>query len=146
MSRFRRRTAARAAAGSCILIRTWTPTITFKRTWWTVIGRWSYIVTWRLAAGLIAEGHKGLIAPSFARGAQPGMANIVLWKWGPDLPHRVIVHDPSGRLPKDQLSWRPRIPQQPATLNELMEDYVAHMHHHLRQIGAQTGVARLDGF
>lgn len=62
--------------------------------------------SWRLAGGLIAEGHAGLIAPSFAAGAQPDMANLVLWKWGPDLPHRVTVHDPSGRLPKDQLSWR----------------------------------------
>jgi RES domain-containing protein len=30
----------------------------------------------------------------------------VLWDWGPDLPHKVTVFDPSGRLPKDQLSWR----------------------------------------
>lgn len=26
--------------------------------------------------------------------------------WGQDLPHKVRVFDPSGRLPKDQLSWR----------------------------------------
>lgn len=56
---------------------------------------------------------------------------------------RLRVHQ---RHNLDQLSWRPRTPGQPATLNELMEDYVAHMHHHLRQIGAQTGAARLDGF
>lgn len=32
-------------------------------------------------------------------------ANSVLWKWGPDLPYRVSVYDPSSRLPKDQGSW-----------------------------------------
>ena len=62
--------------------------------------------SWRLARQSIAAGNAGLIAPSFAPGARPDMANLVLWKWGPDLPHRVVVHDPSGRLPKDQTSWR----------------------------------------
>ncbi|CAN5627397.1 RES family NAD+ phosphorylase [soil metagenome] len=62
--------------------------------------------SWRLAKRLMAEEHVGILVPSFAHGAQPGMANLVLWKWGPDLPHRVTVHDPSGRLPKDPLSWR----------------------------------------
>jgi RES domain-containing protein len=41
----------------------------------------------------------------FATGARPDMANLVLWRWGPDLPHKVEVHDPGGRLPKDQFSW-----------------------------------------
>ena len=58
-----------------------------------------------IATRLIREGASGIIVPSFARGARPDMHNVVLWKWGPDLPHRVFVHDPSGRLPKDQLSW-----------------------------------------
>jgi len=31
--------------------------------------------------------------------------NLVLWRWGPDLPHRISVDDPSGRLPRNQLSW-----------------------------------------
>jgi RES domain-containing protein len=47
----------------------------------------------------------GILVPSFARGAREGMHNLVLWKWGPDLPHRVTAHDPSGRLPKNRLSW-----------------------------------------
>ena len=50
-------------------------------------------------------GHAGILVPSFARGTKPDAFNIVLWKWGPDLPHKVAVHDPSGRLPKNQLSW-----------------------------------------
>jgi RES domain-containing protein len=61
--------------------------------------------SWKIAKRLIGEGTSGIIVPSFARSARPDMHNVVLWKWGPDLPHRVLVHDPSGRLPKDQLSW-----------------------------------------
>jgi len=30
--------------------------------------------------------------------------DLVLWDWGPALPRRVDVHDPTGRLPKNQLS------------------------------------------
>lgn len=61
--------------------------------------------SWTVAKRLIAAGAAGILVPSFATGARPDMANLVLWKWGPDLPHRVTVYDPSGRLPKDQLSW-----------------------------------------
>jgi len=61
--------------------------------------------SWQIAKSLIAKGRAGILTPSFAAGARPDMANLVLWRWGPDLPHKVEVHDPSGRLPKDQLSW-----------------------------------------
>lgn len=65
--------------------------------------------SWRLARRLIAEGHNGILVPSFARHARPEMSNLVLWNWGPELPCRVAVHDPSGRLPRNQLSWGGRI-------------------------------------
>jgi len=55
---------------------------------------------------LLGQGATGMLAPSFANGAGPHDQNLILWRWGPDLPHRVDVHDPSGRLPKNQLSWR----------------------------------------
>ena len=61
--------------------------------------------SWRLAERLIGKGRTGVLVPSFARRARPDMTNLVLWKWGPALPHHVEVHDPSGRLPKDQTSW-----------------------------------------
>jgi RES domain-containing protein len=61
--------------------------------------------SWEIAKSLIAKGAAGILTPSFATGARPDMANLILWRWGPDLPHKVEVHDPSGRLPKDQLSW-----------------------------------------
>ena len=61
--------------------------------------------SWTIARSLIDGGAAGILVPSFAHGARPDMANLVLWQWGPTLPHRVTVHDPSGRLPKDQRSW-----------------------------------------
>lgn len=62
--------------------------------------------TWAVAERLIADGAAGVIVPSFAPGATGEDRNLVLWRWGPDRPHRITVHDPSGRLPKNQLSWR----------------------------------------
>lgn len=59
-----------------------------------------------ISAALSAQGFAGALVPSFAPGAQSRDQNLVLWRWGPDLPHRVSVFDPSGRLPNDQLSWR----------------------------------------
>jgi RES domain-containing protein len=61
--------------------------------------------SWDVAAGLIKRGAAGILVPSFANGARPDMFNLVLWRWGPTLPHLVQVHDPDGRLPKDQSSW-----------------------------------------
>jgi RES domain-containing protein len=61
--------------------------------------------SWEIAEVLITKGAAGILAPSFATGARSDTANLVLWRWGLDLPHKVEVHDPSGRLPKDQSSW-----------------------------------------
>jgi RES domain-containing protein len=61
--------------------------------------------SWAIYDRLHPRGTAGILVPSFAPGAEAGDRNLVLWTWGPDLPHRVEVYDPSGRLPKDQLSW-----------------------------------------
>jgi RES domain-containing protein len=61
--------------------------------------------SWRLAQRLIAAGCAGALVPSFAPGATAEDENLVLWRWGAEAPHKVNVFDPSGRLPKDQLSW-----------------------------------------
>ncbi len=61
--------------------------------------------TWRLARRLIGAGAAGVLVPSFATGAAADDQNLVLWRWGADLPHRVVVYDPEGRLPSDQSSW-----------------------------------------
>lgn len=62
--------------------------------------------SWLVADRLRLEGHSGIIVPSFVPGATEANRNLVLWDWGPDLPHRVVVYDPSGRLPRNQLSWQ----------------------------------------
>lgn len=61
--------------------------------------------SWGVVRRLIADGHAGMLVPSFANGATAEDRNLVLWRWGPDLPHRVMVYDPTGRLPKNRLSW-----------------------------------------
>jgi RES domain-containing protein len=61
--------------------------------------------SWRLAQKLIEDGAAGLLAPSYVNGATGSDANLVLWRWSGRLPHKVLVYDPSGRLPKNQLSW-----------------------------------------
>ncbi|WP_293905596.1 RES domain-containing protein [Phenylobacterium sp.] len=59
--------------------------------------------SWRVVRRLLAEGHAGALVPSFANGATADDQNLVLWRWGPDLPHRVTAYDPSGKLPKTRL-------------------------------------------
>ena len=61
--------------------------------------------SWLVAERLRSEGYCGLLIPSFVPGATDANHNLVLWRWGPDLPHQVIVYNPGGRLPRNQLSW-----------------------------------------
>ncbi len=62
--------------------------------------------TWEIANKLIGDGAAGILVPSFAPGAKPEHRNLVLWDWSDELPHQVLVHDPAGKLPKDDSSWR----------------------------------------
>ena len=61
--------------------------------------------SWQIAERLIKKSCAGILVPSFATHAPADAYNLVLWDWGPNRPHRVFVSDPSGRLPKSQLSW-----------------------------------------
>ena len=61
--------------------------------------------SWAVVRRLLAEGYAGALVPSFAIGATTDDQNLVLWRWGPAPPHKVTVYDPTGKLPKDQLSW-----------------------------------------
>jgi RES domain-containing protein len=61
--------------------------------------------TWTVADRLLREGYAAAIVSSYAPGATAEDRNMVFWRWGPDLPHRITVFDPQGRLPKDQRSW-----------------------------------------
>lgn len=61
--------------------------------------------SWRVADQMKASSHAGILVPSFVPGATDANVNLMLWRWGPDLPRKVNVYDPSGRLPQNQLSW-----------------------------------------
>lgn len=61
--------------------------------------------SWAVAEKLIGTGVPGALVPSFAIGARSDMTNLVLWRWGADLPYMVRVHDPSARLPLDPSDW-----------------------------------------
>jgi RES domain-containing protein len=74
--------------------------------WATALADGALPASWSVYHRLKAQGATGILVPSFASGAEADDVNLVLWEWGPDLPHKVTVFDPSGRLPKDQLSWR----------------------------------------
>jgi RES domain-containing protein len=65
----------------------------------------SHAPSWLVVDRLKTSGHAGILVPSFVPGATDANANLVLWRWGADLPHKVSVYDPSGRLPENQLSW-----------------------------------------
>ncbi len=62
--------------------------------------------SWEAADRLIAAGHAGILVPSFAAGATVLDVNVVFWQWSTDPPHQVEVIDDTGRLPRNDLSWR----------------------------------------
>ena len=51
-----------------------------------------------VADRLISLGYAGMIAPAYYRAAGPEERNLVLWKWGDELPSRVRLVDDDGRL------------------------------------------------
>lgn len=73
--------------------------------WATAVANGDRPASWAIYDQLVGRGVAGVIVPSYAPGADPDDRNLVLWDWGPALPHKVEVFDPSGRLPRDQLSW-----------------------------------------
>jgi RES domain-containing protein len=63
------------------------------------------VPSWIIAERLIGAGRAGILVRSFAPGATDADINLVLWKWGDRRPHRVTLHDPERRLPRNQRSW-----------------------------------------
>ena len=51
-----------------------------------------------LAARLIAAGYAGMRVQSFAAGTGTDDLNLVMWRWGPLRPARVVLVDDEGRL------------------------------------------------
>ncbi|TJV16065.1 MAG: hypothetical protein E5Y07_18660 [Mesorhizobium sp.] len=74
--------------------------------WATALSDGKRPASWSVYDRLQSRSMAGIVVPSFAPSAEMEDRNLVLWDWGPDLPHKVAVFDPSGRLPKDQLSLR----------------------------------------
>lgn len=54
--------------------------------------------TQAFARRLIAQGWRGLLVPSYARGAGADDLNIVLWQWGEEVPARLTLIDDENRL------------------------------------------------
>jgi RES domain-containing protein len=54
--------------------------------------------TQAFARRLIAAGHHGLLVRSFAAGATEADLNLVLWRFGPHPPHRLVLIDDENRL------------------------------------------------
>lgn len=54
--------------------------------------------TQAFASGLSERGYNALVVRSFAPGAAVDDVNLVLWRWGADLPVRLTLIDDEGRL------------------------------------------------
>lgn len=54
--------------------------------------------TQALARRLISVGYNGLLVRSFAPGTTVDDLNLVLWKWGPATPARLVLIDDENRL------------------------------------------------
>jgi RES domain-containing protein len=63
------------------------------------------VPSWVVAEKLAAAGQAGILVRSFAPGATEADVNLVLWTWSDRRPHRVTLHDPERRLPRNQKSW-----------------------------------------
>lgn len=63
------------------------------------------VPTWEVCSDLMNEGTAGIIVRSFAVGARRNSKNLVLWRWSSKRPHKVLVFDRDGRLPRDDSSW-----------------------------------------
>jgi len=68
--------------------------------WEDLLGRSITPPTHALAGRLIEAGIAGILVTSFAPAAPAEATNLVLWKWGPNRPHRVRLIDDRDRLGK----------------------------------------------
>lgn len=73
---------------------------------WRRIARIDRVVppSWSLADKVISDGHAGILFPSMRH---PGGTNLVIFNSNLTATDNLRVHDPDGRLPKDQSSWAP---------------------------------------
>ena len=69
-----------------------------------------------LARALMDKSTAAILMPSDVDSATDADKNCVLWKWGPQRSHKVIVFDPSRGSPLDQLYWENQ-PTEPSHLS-----------------------------
>ncbi len=69
--------------------------------WFSRIAAGTKPPQWRLVESLVAKGAAGALVPSYAPEALAADRNLVLWRWGQGLPHKVEVFDPSGRASEE---------------------------------------------
>jgi len=62
--------------------------------------------SWKMADRLWNDGMAGILVPSFAPGATETDHNAVFWRWTREPPHQVHIIGDTGRLPRDDRSWR----------------------------------------
>lgn len=63
------------------------------------------VPSWQVGERMEAQGFVGMLVPSFFPGAEAQHLNLILFKWGDDLPALVRVYA-TERLPKDRSSWK----------------------------------------
>jgi RES domain-containing protein len=73
--------------------------------WLSLMLKGKRVPSQEIARRLEGEGFVGALVPSFVPGARPDDANLVLWRWGNELPTRIRIFDPDGRLPRNRKSW-----------------------------------------
>jgi RES domain-containing protein len=73
--------------------------------WMQLMAAGARVPSWEVAERMEGQGFAGLLVPSFFPGAEARHQNLILFRWGDDLPTLVRVYDPAGRLPRDRSSW-----------------------------------------
>lgn len=66
--------------------------------WRTAMRRDRLAPTQAFARKIADAGFHAMLVRSFAAGATPGDLNLVLWRWGEAMPHRVTLIDDERRL------------------------------------------------
>jgi len=61
--------------------------------------------SWEIATTLINASIAGIVVASFAEKVQNNAHNLILWKWSDALPHKILLIDDDGSLPKNYDSW-----------------------------------------
>lgn len=70
--------------------------------WRDLVDRELMPPAYELRDRLLADGHHGVIYPSFM---SPGGSCVALWRWNGEGESQLVVVDPDHRMPKSPASW-----------------------------------------